>query len=115
MEEAVRTHIAGLIPSLMRMARNDRELNQVVALAEQFGEPAVLAGTFEQLITLRDESNEKKSRWLVSAANQRMAAAQPRLAARNLCQAFLLEPSTRRKKANSEIVFACLPSGRHRP
>ena len=40
-EEAVRSHIAGLIPSLMRMARNDRELNQVVVLAEQFGEPSV--------------------------------------------------------------------------
>ena len=91
MEDAVRSHIAGLIPSLMRMARSDRELNQVVALAEQFGEPAVLAGTFEQLIILRNESSEKKSRWLVSAANERMAAAQPRLAARNLCRAFVLD------------------------
>ena len=46
MEEAVRSHIAGLIPSLMRMARNDRELNQVVALAEQFGEPVGTGGNF---------------------------------------------------------------------
>ena len=105
MEEAVRSHIAGLIPSLMRMARSDRELNQVVALAEQFGEPAVLAGTFEQLITLRNESNEKKSRWLVSAANQRMAAAQPRLAARNLCRAFVLE---RARDAKRQIAKSCL-------
>lgn len=104
-EEAVRSHIAGLIPSLMRMARSDRELNQVVALAEQFGEPAVLAGTFEQLITLRNESNEKKSRWLVSAANQRMAAAQPRLAARNLCRAFVLE---RARDAKRQIAKSCL-------
>ncbi len=104
-EEAVRSHLAGLIPSLMRMARSDRELNQVVALAEQFGEPAVLAGTFEQLITLRDESNEKKSRWLVSAANQRMAAAQPRLAARNLCRAFVLE---RARDAKRQIAKSCL-------
>jgi hypothetical protein len=104
-EDAVRTHIAGLIPSLMRLARNDRELNQVVALAQQFGEPSVLAGTFERLIALRDESNEKKSRWLVSAANQRMAAAQPRLAARNLCQAFLLEPA---RDAKRQIAKSCL-------
>jgi Tfp pilus assembly protein PilF len=104
-EQAVRVRIGELIPSLLQMARNDRELNQVVALAEQFGEPSVLAGTFEQLITLREESNEKKSRWLVSAANQRMAAAQPRLAARNLCQAFLLEKSGEAKR---RVAKSCL-------
>src|SRR5688500_5568671 len=31
-EQAVRARIAELIPSLLRMARNDKELNQVVAL-----------------------------------------------------------------------------------
>jgi polysaccharide biosynthesis protein PelB len=104
-EQAIRARIAELIPPLLRMARNDKELNQVVALAEQFGEPSVLAGTFEQLITLRDESNEKKSRWLISAANQRMAAAQPRLAARNLCNAFLLE---RTRDAKRQAAKSCL-------
>jgi tetratricopeptide (TPR) repeat protein len=104
-EQAVRARIAQLIPSLLRMARNDKELNQVVALAEQFGEPSVLAGTFEQLITLRDESNDKKSRWLISAAHQRMAAAQPRLAARNLCDAFLLE---RLRDAKRQVAKSCL-------
>ena len=64
---------------------------------------------------MRDESNEKKSSWLVFAANQRMAAEQPRLAARDLFQAFLLEPAREAKRRNSEIVFACLSSGRHRP
>lgn len=104
-EQAVRARIAELIPSLLRMARNDKELNQVVALAEQFGEPSVLAGTFEQLITLRDESSEKKARWLISAASQRMAAAQPRLAARNLCDAFLLERS---RDAKRQVAKSCL-------
>ena len=54
------TRIAELIPSLLRIARNDSELNQVVALAEQFGEPTVLAETFEQLLVMRNESNERE-------------------------------------------------------
>ena len=75
-----------------------RELNQVVALAEQFGEPSVLAETFEQLhCPCGTKADERKSRWLVFAAKQRMAAAQPRLAARNLCKAFVLERAREEK------------------
>ncbi len=96
-EARLRARIAELIPSLLRMADNDEELSQVVVLAEQFGEPSVLAETFEQLPVILDESDEKKSRWLAYAAKQRIAAAQPRLAARNWCQAFSLEQARKKK------------------
>ncbi len=48
-EASLRARIAELIPSLLRISHNDDELNQVVVLAEQFGEPSVLAEIFEQL------------------------------------------------------------------
>ena len=104
-EAALRAHIAALVPPLLRIARNDKELNQVVAYAEQFGEPSVLAETFEQLLVIRNETGERKSRWLVFAAKQRMAAGQPELAARNLFQAFALEQTVHKKK---EIAKSCL-------
>src|SRR5688500_16195972 len=47
-ETALRKRIAELVPALLRIADNNGRLNQVVALAEQFGEPTVLAETFEQ-------------------------------------------------------------------
>lgn len=104
-EASLRARIAELVPSLLRIADSDRELNQVVSLAEQFGEPSVLAGTFEQLVAMRDETDRTKSRWLVFAATQRIAAAQPRLAARNLCQAVVLE---RMEKKKTELAKSCL-------
>ena len=52
-EASLRTRISQLVPSLLHIARNDRELSQVVASAEQFGEPSLLAETFEQLIVLK--------------------------------------------------------------
>ncbi|SOD42039.1 tetratricopeptide repeat protein [Nitrosovibrio sp. Nv4] len=104
-EAALRARIAELVPSLLRIADKDSELNQVVTLAEQFGDPSVLAETFEQLLVLRDETDEKKSRWLVFAAKQRMAAAQPRLAARHLCEALVLEQTAKKKM---EIAKSCL-------
>jgi tetratricopeptide (TPR) repeat protein len=96
-ETALRTRIAQLIPSLLHTAANGRELTQVVTLAEQFAEPAVLAETFEQLLVIRNETDERKSNWLVFAAKQRIAAAQPRLAARDLFKAFGLERSLKSK------------------
>ena len=104
-ESALRKRIAELVPALLRIADSDNRLNLVVKLAEQFGEPTVLAETFEQLLVMRNETSERKSRWLVFAAKQRMAAAQPRLAARNLCQAFLLERAPKKK---TEIAKSCL-------
>ncbi len=104
-EAALRKRIAELVPALLRIADNDNRLNLVVTLAEQFGEPTVLAETFEQLLVMRNETSERKLRWLVFAAKQRMAAAQPRLAARNLCQAFLLERTPKKK---TEIAKSCL-------
>jgi tetratricopeptide (TPR) repeat protein len=105
MEGALRSRIAELVPSLLRAADNDGELKQVVSLAEQFGEPSVLAGTFEQLVAMRKETSQTKSRWLVFAATQRRAAAQPRLAARNLCKALALERTTKKKM---ELASSCL-------
>jgi tetratricopeptide (TPR) repeat protein len=96
-ETALRIRIAQLIPSLLHIAGNDRELTQVVTLAEQFAEPSVLAETFEQLLEIRNETDERKSNWLVFAAKQRIAAAQPRLAARDLFKAFALERSLKPK------------------
>src|SRR6476620_11295024 len=71
-EAVLRARIAELIPSLLHIARNDTELNQVVVLAEQFAEPSVLAETFEQLLVIWKESgkesvkesDERKSSWL---------------------------------------------------
>jgi polysaccharide biosynthesis protein PelB len=100
-ESSLRARITELIPSLLHSAHNERELNQVVALAEQFAEPSVLAETFEQLLIIRNESDERKSGWLVFAAKQRIAANQPRLAARDFFQAFPLERSPNQKR---EIV-----------
>lgn len=96
-EESLRARIAELVPSLLRIARNDRELNQVVASAEQFGEPALLAETFEHLVAQKNEARDKKLRWLVFAGRQRMAANQPRLGARNFLKAFAMEQSGREK------------------
>src|SRR5690348_1944323 len=48
-EQALRIRIAELVPSLLHIARDDKELSQVVSLAEQFGEPGLLAETFEHL------------------------------------------------------------------
>lgn len=104
-EASLRVRIAELVPSLLRIADSERELNQVVSLAEQFGEPSVLAGTFEQLVALREETDRTKSRWLAFAATQRIAAAQPRLAARNLCRALVLE---RMEKKKTELAKSCL-------
>jgi tetratricopeptide (TPR) repeat protein len=104
-EAMLRAHIAALVPSLLSIARNDKELERVVAYAEQFGEPWVLADTFEQLLVLRNETDERKSRWLVFAAKERMAAAQPELAARNLLKAFALEQMASKKM---EIAKSCL-------
>ncbi len=96
-EASLRTRISQLVPSLLHIARNDRELNQVVASAEQFGEPSLLAETFEQLIVLKNETHDKKLRWLVFAARQRIAADQPRLAARNFMKAFKIEENPQGK------------------
>ena len=96
-EASLRTRISQLVPSLLHIARNDRELNQVVASAEQFGEPSLLAETFEQLIVLKNETHEKKLRWLVFAAKQRIAADQPRLAARNFMKAFKIQENPQGK------------------
>jgi len=104
-EASLRAHIAALVPPLLHIARNDKELDRVVAYAEQFGEPSVLAETFEQLLVLRNETDQRKSRWLVFAAKQRMAAAQPELAARNLLKAFTLEQAASKKM---EIAKSCL-------
>jgi predicted Zn-dependent protease len=104
-ETVLRARIAELIPSLLHIAATDRELTQVVTLAEQFAEPSVLAETFEQLLVIRNETDERKSNWLVFAAKQRIAAAQPRLAARDLFKAFLLErsPKSKREMAKSGL------------
>lgn len=104
-EGALRVRITELIPSLLHIARNDRELNQVIISAEQFAEPLVLAETFEQLLVILDESDDRKSRWLVSAAKQRIAANQPRLAAQDLFKAFSLK---RTGKEKVEIAKSCL-------
>jgi tetratricopeptide (TPR) repeat protein len=104
-EASLRGHIAALVPPLLRIARNDKELDRVVAYAEQFGEPSVLAETFEQLLVLRNETDERKSRWLVFAAKQWMAAGQPEFAARNLLKAFTLEQTASKKM---EIAKSCL-------
>lgn len=104
-EAALRSRIAELVPSLLRIADNDERINQVVKLAEQFGEPKVLAETFEQLLGMRDETSQRKSSWLVFAARQRLAADQPRLAARNLWQAVLLERTSEKK---AELAKSCL-------
>lgn len=104
-EASLRAHVAALVPSLLRIARNDNELERVVAYAEQFGEPSVLAETFEQLLVLRNETDERKSRWLVFAAKERMAAGQPELAARNLLKAFTFERMASKKM---EIAKSCL-------
>ncbi|WP_213537233.1 tetratricopeptide repeat protein [Nitrosospira sp. NRS527] len=104
-EASLRSRTAELIPLLLRISHNDDELNQVVVLAEQFGEPSVLAEIFEQLPVRRNESGERKARWLVFAAKQRIAANQPRLAARNLCKAFVIERIPAKKK---EIARSCL-------
>lgn len=101
-ERALRDRIAQLIPSLLHMAANGRELTQVVTLAEQFAEPAVLAETFEQLLVIRNETDERKSNWLVFAAKQRIAAAQPRLAARDLFKAFALDRSFKSKRETAK-------------
>jgi Tfp pilus assembly protein PilF len=104
-EVVLRSRIAELVPSLLRVADNNDELKQVVSLAEQFGEPSVLAGTFEHLVVMRKETDQTKSRWLAFAATQRRAAAQPRLAARNLCKALALERTTKKKM---ELASSCL-------
>jgi tetratricopeptide (TPR) repeat protein len=104
-EASLRQRIGELVPSLLRLAENDKELNQVVLLAEQFGEPSVVAEAFEQLVAMQNETRQTKSRWLAFAAKQRLAAAQPRLAARNFCQAFTFERVARKK---TELAKACL-------
>ena len=104
-EAVLRANITELIPSLLHIARNDKEIRQVVVLAEQFAEPSVLAETFEQLLVILDEDDGRKSNWLVFAAKQRMAADQPRLAARDLLKAFSLERTVKRK---AEIAKSCL-------
>ena len=101
-ERMLRGRIAELIPSLLHMAADGRELTQVVTLAEQFAEPAVLAETFEQLLVIRNETDERKSNWLIFAAKQRIAAAQPRLAARDLFKAFALERSLKSKRETAK-------------
>ncbi|WP_227869206.1 tetratricopeptide repeat protein [Nitrosospira lacus] len=98
-EEALRARIAALIPALLHIARNDKELDQVITLAEQFAEPSVLAETFEQLLVILNESDDRKSAWLASAAKQRIAANQPRLAAQDLFKAFSLERTAKKKMA----------------
>ncbi|MEO7559734.1 MAG: tetratricopeptide repeat protein [Nitrosospira sp.] len=98
-EEALRARITGLVPTLLHIARNDKELDQVITLAEQFAEPSVLAETFEQLFVILNESDDRKSAWLVSAAKQRIAANQPRLAAQDLFKAFSLERTVKKKVA----------------
>lgn len=104
-EASLRGGIEELVPLLLRLAENDKELNQVVLLAEQFGEPSVVAETFEQLVAMQNETRQTKSRWLAFAAKQRLAAAQPRLAARNFCQALVFERIARKK---TELAKACL-------
>lgn len=104
-ETSLRARIAGLVPSLLRIADNDKELSQVVALAEQFGEPRVLAQTFEQLAVMQEESADTRARWLAFAANQRIAAAQPRLAAQNFCKVLSLERKAGKK---AEMARSCL-------
>lgn len=96
-EEALRARITRVIPALLHIARNDKELDQVITLAEQFAEPSVLAETFEQLLIILNESDDRKSAWLVSAAKQRIAANQPRLAAQDLFKAFSLERVAKKK------------------
>ncbi|WP_232297926.1 tetratricopeptide repeat protein [Nitrosospira sp. NpAV] len=96
-EGTLRARITELIPSLLHMANNDKELDQVITLAEQFAEPSVLAETFEQLLLILNESDDRKSAWLVSAAKQRIAANQPRLAAQDLFKAFSLAGSVTKK------------------
>ncbi len=104
-EASLRGRIGELVPSLLRLAENDEELNQVVVLAEQFGEPRVLAQTFEQLAAMQEESVETRARWLAFAATQRVAAAQPRLAARDFCKALPLERKAGKKM---EAAKSCL-------
>ncbi|MEO9075073.1 MAG: tetratricopeptide repeat protein [Nitrosospira sp.] len=112
-EAVLHARIAGLIPSLLHIARNDTELHQVVVLAEQFAEPSVLAETFEQLLVIWKESgkesvkesDQRKSSWLVFAAKQRIAANQPRLAAQDLFKAFSLERTAKKKV---EVAKSCL-------
>ncbi|SCX89960.1 Tfp pilus assembly protein PilF [Nitrosospira sp. Nl5] len=104
-EAGLRARITELIPSLLHLASTDRELRQVVVAAEQFAEPSVLAETFEQLLVILDESDDRKSSWLVFAAKQRMSANQPLLAARNLYKAFSLE---RTAKKRAEIAKSAL-------
>lgn len=104
-EAALRARITELIPSLLHLASNDRELRQVIVSAEQFAEPSVLAETFEQLLGILDESDDRKSSWLVFAAKQRIAANQPRLAAQDLSKAFSLE---RTAKEKAEIAKSAL-------
>lgn len=92
-EKVLRQRIAALIPAAFRLARHEGELRAVVALAEQFAEPEVLAGTFERMAAVPEQGGEQKSAWLVAAARQRMAANQPRLAARDLFRALPLAPA----------------------
>ncbi|SEA55218.1 tetratricopeptide repeat protein [Nitrosospira multiformis] len=104
-EASLRRRIGELVPLLLRLADNDKESNQVVLLAEQFGEPSVVAETFEQLAGMQNETRQTKSRWLAFAAKQRLAAAQPRAAAQNFCRAFTFERIARKK---TELAKACL-------
>ncbi len=104
-EASLRRRIGELVPLLLRLADNDKESNQVVLLAEQFGEPSVVAETFEQLAGMQNETRQTKSRWLAFAAKQRLAAAQPRAAAQNFCRALTFERIARKK---TELAKACL-------
>lgn len=111
-ENTLRQHIAPLINRLLIQAPDENKLNEVALLAQQFGEPAVLASTYETLALDAQSNPVRKASWLRLAGIQHLAANAPKKAALAFTRAFdaELNESVRDELAES-IMQAWLQAG----
>ena len=111
-EIKLRQHIAPLIGRLLIQAPDDIKLNEVAEFAQQFGEPAVLASTYETLALDYQSSQVRKASWLRLAGTQHLAANAPERAAISFTKAFDLELNeTIRAELAESIMHAWLQAG----
>lgn len=107
-QQTLRQQIADLISRLLLTAPNESALDQVATLAEQFGEPQVLAQTFEHLAITVPAEPARKASWWRLAGRHYLAANAPKHAAQSYAGAFLLEPSSELKQTLAKNTLRAL-------
>lgn len=96
--QVLRDRIGGLIGNTLQTAPTETTLDAVVQLAEQFGEPSLLAQTFEHLASTVASDSARQAHWWRLAARQHLAANAPAKAAKAFATSFSLETEPNRKR-----------------